>query len=370
MITSNRTNNLNLIRLVLALGVIYSHSFPLSLGMAYEPKSEPLSQFTHQQETIGSVAVAMFFLISGMLITASWLRTQNMKDFIMKRVLRIYPGFILSMLFSGAVLWISSPEFRANVGHGASWLLMFIHDCIFLGMNSINNYDSLKLTWKGIFPENPLPNSTNGSLWTIPREFKCYLLVAVFGLFCLFKRRIIMLLGMLSFYVAYAKCLIHGDDVFYLDRRLLTYFLIGICIWLWRDVIPISKWFASGCVVVLITTCLVKPFFSLLLPFLGGYLLLWFGYAPKIHFTDWTRKTDLSYGTYLFAFPIQQLIAMHISLRVPWINFLIATTGTLFIAWFSWNYVEKKFLNMKNNHLKDYDPGQVIGLKNIGNSPS
>jgi len=312
-----KNNNLNAIRLMLALAVILSHSFPLSLGLGGEARGEPLASFTHQQEAFGSVAVNLFFFISGMLITASWLRSKTMSDFLMKRVLRIYPAFITAIGFSGVLIWIFCPEFRAGVGHGIHWSLSLLKDSVFLTYNS--------LAWHGIFSGNPFPNTANGSLWTIPIEFLCYLLVAIIGLFCLFKHRLLVLLALLVFFLAYSKSLFDGADTHFLDRRFLTYFLLGTSVWLWRDKIPFSKWLALGCVVVLLVASQFKPWFAVLFPILGGYCTLWVGYGLKINFLNWTEKTDLSYGTYLYAFPVQQMVAMSSSLRCPWINFLVAT---------------------------------------------
>jgi peptidoglycan/LPS O-acetylase OafA/YrhL len=348
-IASDRSNNLNAIRLMLALAVVLSHAFPLTLGWGGETKGEPLAALTHQQESFGYVAVNLFFLISGFLITASWLRSKSMQDYLMKRILRIYPGFIVAVGFSAAMVWIFCPEFRAGVGHGISWGLVMIKDWVFLTNSSI---------WRpGIFAQNPLPVAANGSLWTIPIEFSCYLLVALIGLLCLFKHRILILIATLLVFLSYAKSIIQGDDLGHLDSRFLTYFMVGMTYWLWRNKIPFSKWIAFVGVAMLLMASQFKPWFSLIFPAVGGYCILWLGYGPNIKYLDWTVKTDLSYGTYLYAFPVQQVVAMNEALRYPWINFLIATPVTLLLAWLSWHMVEKRFLAMKSIALKDLDPG-------------
>jgi len=178
-IDSSRSNNLNAIRLLLAAAVIYSHSFPVSYGRGGEGKGELLYLLTLGQESFGSIAVNLFFFISGMLIPASWLRSTSMAEYLMKRVLRIYPGYIVAVIFSAITVMILCPEFRHGIGHGISWAIILIKDCIFLTYRS--------LEWPGIFAYNPGPNAANGSLWTIRPEFTCYLLVAAIGLFAIYR---------------------------------------------------------------------------------------------------------------------------------------------------------------------------------------
>lgn len=351
-IENNKANNLNAIRLLLALAVILSHAFPLTLGWGGEAQGEPMVALTHQQDSCGSMAVNLFFLISGMLITASWLGCRSMQEFLMKRFLRIYPGFIVAMGLSGVVIWMLCPEFRAGAGHGAAWFSNFVKDCFLLRSSSLD--------WKGIFAGNPLPDAANGSLWTIPIEFACYLLVAWIGLFCLFKYRRLLFVATILIYLVYVKNLLAGHDVSNYTCRFLTYFMIGMNFWLWRNIIPFSKWLALGGVVVLLVSSQFKPWFAMLFPYVGGYCTLCLGYGPQFPGMNWTRKTDLSYGTYLYAFPVQQIAAMNTAIRHPLMNFIISAPVILFLAWLSWRLVEQRFLAMKKISLTDFDPGAKI----------
>lgn len=347
--SEGRKNNLNTIRLLLALLVIFSHSFPLSLSSInnlFEPK------FLFGLMTLGYFAVNIFFAISGFLITASWLNSKSANDYLMKRILRIYPAFICALILSAIILWVSCPVFRDNVGHGFSWFSYFISNCITLENSSIN-----KTPWEGVFAGNPLPNYTNGSLWTIPIEFHCYLIVLLLGTVSIFKKRGLILIITIYSLSSYGFSWLHGDDSNTYLNRFLAFFLAGMCFWLWRDKIPFSKWIASASLLILFISSYLNPWFAILLPIFGLYLLLWIGYGPKIPFTEWTQKTDLSYGVYLYAYPVQQLIAMQKPLREPWINITIATPIVLVLAYLSWHYVEKRFLAMKSRHGVDYDPG-------------
>lgn len=355
-LSDQKTNNLNLIRLVLALAVIYAHAYPLSLGVG--KGVDLINRLTHGQQTAGGLAVDLFFLISGFLITASWLHSSSMQNFLQRRVLRIYPAYMVTLAFCALLIWGICPAFRAMPEHqGApylltliSWGIDFFKDCTLLTFNSIS--------WKGVFAGNPYPGCANASLWTIQKEFFCYLLVAGIGQFALFKHRSLTLLAALVIYAAYTKGLLVGADMEQMDRRYLCYFFFGMNFWLWRDKIPYSTLLAGGCLLLLVLGSQFKPLFSILMPAAGGYLVLWLGYGPKVSLFDWTHRTDLSYGTYLYAYPVQQFFAMIPSLRDPLVNFLLTVPCVLGLAWLSWNLVEKRFLALKNYVPRDHDPGE------------
>jgi peptidoglycan/LPS O-acetylase OafA/YrhL len=338
-VASRRNNNLNIIRLVLALMVIFSHSFPVALGTGGDTRAEPLYNCTHRQESSGALAVHLFFLISGFLVTASWLRSKSLQDYLKNRILRIYPGFIVVMGVTAVLIWALCPEFRAAVLHPIDWWLLLLKDLVWLTTNSIR--------YQGIFAGNPFPSMANASLWTIPVEFLCYLTVLVIGFFGLFKRRFWFLVATLLGYEVYVLSVFNGAEE-PVDECLIC-FLTGAVIWLWQDKIPFSKRMACGCLMVLLLSSQFRPWFSLTFPIMGGYCILWLAYGPRLILSGWAEKTDLSYGTYLYAFPIQQMLALNVAWRHPWVIFLLAVPTTLFAAWVSWKLVEKPFLALKSS---------------------
>ena len=89
-----RRNNIGAIRLILAIAVIYSHSFALSHGKGFH---DPLATATRGQLNGGQLAVGLFFLLSGYLITKSWFSSDSASSFIRKRILRIYPGYLVAL---------------------------------------------------------------------------------------------------------------------------------------------------------------------------------------------------------------------------------------------------------------------------------
>jgi peptidoglycan/LPS O-acetylase OafA/YrhL len=255
----------------------------------------------------------------------------------MKRVLRIYPAFIVAVGFSAALIWTCCPEFRATV-HPVAWGKLLLKDLLLL--------DSTSLSQPGIFAGNPLPVLANTSLWTIPVEFLCYLFVLIVGLLGLFKRRLLILGAALIGYELFIFIRFHDLNQLF---QCWICFLMGVAAWVWQDKIPLSNRLACGCLMVLLVTSQFSPWFSIAFPIVGGYCILWLAYMPHLVLSSWAEKTDLSYGTYLYAFPVQQFVAMNSALRHPLIIFLIAAPATLLLAWLSWNLVEKRFLAMKSS---------------------
>ena len=343
-------NNFNALRLVLAVLVILSHAFNLSYGGM---DREPIVRMTDGQDTLGALAVNCFFLISGMLITASWLRSKSMENYLFKRILRIYPGFLVASTVSILIALAFSPAMRPNVFSRAgiyAFLHGFLRDLVFLGTSSMGP--------PGAFVANPTPGLINGSLWTIPIEFSCYILVAILGLFCLFKRRKLMLLFTFGIWLFYVTPLFFGRKAWQTESRFLMFFLFGMLCWLFRD--KIVRWLSvPGGIVgagALLFSSRFPPFWEVIFPIVGGCLIMLIGTGRRWRFTRWTEKTDLSYGIYLYAFPVQQVIASFPSLRHAVLNFLIALPVTAGLAWLSWHFVEEPFLRMKNLMMSDYDP--------------
>lgn len=341
------TNNFNAIRLILAALVIVAHSFPLSYG---DNTRELLIVATRGQESFGEIAVDLFFVISGVFITASWFRSQSMQDFLYKRILRIYPGFVAALLFSAALTWIASPEFRHTV-HLKFWLPDLLRDLLTLDYSSLSQ--------PGIFAHNPLPNNSNGSLWTIQKEFCCYILVAVVGMFSLLKRRGLILGFTVLSWTYYAAIIrfSHSAEHQHFPARFITYFLIGMSAWLFRNRLRFSWPLALAFVVILIVSTKVPSLFSILFPIAGSYLALWLGLTAPWKRMQWTDETDLSYGVYLYAFPVQQVVASSPSFRTPLISACMTLPLTFALAWLSRRFVEEPFLAFKSKKLHDFDPG-------------
>lgn len=338
----NKQNNFDFIRLSLAILVIYSHAFPLTLGVE---SAEPFVRLTHAQVTGGAVAVNSFFIISGFLITGSALRTPSVLAFLKKRAARIYPAFLVAAaLMAMLVLPLSG-------GHlSATSLLPRLAD---LALSSVR---LIEFAYTSAFIGNPYPGIINGSLWSISYEFWCYLGIASLLLSRLLPRRnlmaalftlawIISILFKVRGWILGGKMLgqIVGPPQFW--ARLLPLYLAGVVFFLFRERIPLRASLAAASAGALLAASWVPSGWTIAFPIAGTYLIFWFAYAPQIHLRRFGRFGDFSYGTYLYAFPIEQLLVRFFPHAfTPALLFLAAAPLTLLMAILSWYAVERHFL--------------------------
>ena len=313
-------------------------------------RNEPFAVLTHGQRTGGEIAVDAFFILSGYLISQSWLRSAGSLDYLSRRISRIYPGFLVAASLGALVV---SPLLEPDVA--AYWQ---------------------HFNWRQFLPgllnlvvQSPETIPSNGSLWTIRMEFVCYMGVLVLGLAGLLARRA-WVLGFLLVGAAILAAQLNLGMPIRVGRvigwliglptlwpRLGTDFLAGTVFYLYRDRISLT---ATGFWTALAGLILagIQPWLQLLpvaIPFLGGYLLLCVGYLGFNWMHDWARRGDLSYGLYLYAFPIQMLLIHWFG---PWLNprfdsfnplilFLAAVPLTALCAALSWRFVESPAMGMR-----------------------
>ena len=338
-----RANLFDFLRCALAVLVIYSHSHALLAG---NDETEPLYRWTRGQLTGGGLAVDSFFIISGYLITQSWVRSRGLGDFLLKRVLRVYPAFIVAVALGVLVVAPLSSGLSLSIDAG-DWLL---------GTLDLRGY-----TPANTFPDNPLPNAVNGSLWSVAYEFWCYLGIALLGTCALLRhRRLIsafLLLAIAVSIVFVAWDLNPGGKVLGVIfgapscwARLLPYYLAGTTFYLWRDRTPMSWTLAGISVAVLFAGPLLAPWgVALTCPLALTYLLLFLALRPIPGLVGWAKRGDFSYGLYLYAFPVQQLLVMWRPAMQPLELFSLALPLTLLCAFVSWHLIEKPFLELKTN---------------------
>ncbi len=338
-LTEARQNNFDFFRVFFAALVIFAHSYFLT--RMHSP--EPMQWLSHNQADFGAIAVDGFFVISGFLITASWFRSQGLGSYLRKRVLRIYPGFMVACLFCALIAGPLGAVSATAYFHEFSWS-HFFRELLLLS----------DLHLPATFPNSPIPDQVNGSLWTIKIEFECYLLVAVLGILKLLQRRqvsLVLFLCCLSIYGSiafHAKWLGHPRETVESHIRFFSFYLAGMVFYLYRDQIPFSRRWAGVALLTLVVAAItqgLKP----MLAVSGVYLLMYASFHPAVALHRFSERADLSYGLYLYAWPVQQLIGMALGTAInPLLLFVLSSIVASGLATVSWFLVEKPCLRLKN----------------------
>ena len=332
---AGRDNNLNLLRMLAALTVLVSHGYLLTTG---SPAAEPLKQATG--ESLGTYAVALFFGISGLLISRSFDRRASIWHFAAARVLRLWPGLLASLALCCLVLGPMVTERDWGPYFRAPETLAYIP----WNLTLVLRLDALP----GVFLGNPVPLAINSSTWTLLFEVLCYggvVLVGALGglrkqwLFGVFFAGVIAAYG-LSFVV------MPEDGILKILHTLVIVgfpFVAGMALYVWRNYVPISL--AGVAVIAIICYCLSDTIlYATALKIAVFYTALWLAYVPKGFVLNYNRLGDLSYGTYIFAFPAQQTLLYLKPDMSAFENVAIALPVTLCLALASWLLVEKPSL--------------------------
>ncbi|MFN8635946.1 MAG: acyltransferase [Chloroflexota bacterium] len=338
-------NSFQLLRLVLAVAVLYRHSFDLLASGHTDVVLDLIPPRTH----LGRIALCFFMVISGYLVTQSWYQSDGWRDFLKRRVLRVYPAFVVASVFSA---FVAAPLGSPNPG---AYL-----DTIDLGGFLVGAAQLDKLSVPPSFLANPYPGPVNGSLWSIKIEFECYLLLVALALAGILRRRAAVLAIFVVMLVAHA---VQGYVPSRLDRfanhlQLATFFMSGTVFYLYRDRVRWSYGWLELAALVTVCTAILEVGFVELLPITGTYLLLYLAFEPRLLRVPLTRRVDLSYGIYLYAWPVQQLLILAAGAWLnPWTLSLAALVGSGSMAWLSWTFVERPFLVLKRRRAAPESQG-------------
>lgn len=331
-------NNSLVVRYVLASLVIIGHN-ALLYGIP-EPK---LLWGIH---SLGWYAVNGFFFLSGILVYQSFLKN-NLIEYFIARFLRIMPAYILSLFVALLFVWLFS-----NIDFNKSTLFQSIR-FIFINIIPLSSFNGSMLgSWAD--------NSLNISAWTIPFEVFSYIFIIP-----LFSKKLTLsikiLLIVISFYFMFQLSIFSGNYYDGLGLRLdylrvFLYFILGICfykLFVLRNIsyISITIYFSIFVLIYLTEDFYLEFLINILVIFL--VFIISFAVKPFLNLNN-----DYSYGLYIYAWPIQESVALFTNNYFIGIGLVFIIT--IIISVISWNFVEKKILQ-KKNELKNL----IIKDKNV-----
>lgn len=328
-----RKNSLNLFRLILAALVLFAHAFYIA-GAGEGPHLHG--------ENLGGWAVAGFFVLSGFLITRSRLRTKP-GDYLLHRIARIFPAFVVCLVVTAFVF----APIAALIEYGtlAGYLSTPVTPLQYIWGNItlyIEHY-SIGNTLQSV----PYPGAWNGSLWTLFYEFACYVIVWLLGGLAVYRRSawpaaVAFLLG-LGVWIGIDLAQRWGlDESFFLLAKLAPFFLGGAFVYFIVERSGVNRWIAMASLVVALALILFVPRWGgqAAAPFLA-YGLLWL--SALVRQPAWIARNDVSYGFYIYAWPVQQLVILvgGSALGLP-VYIVVTIAITFALAWLSWVGIERR----------------------------
>jgi peptidoglycan/LPS O-acetylase OafA/YrhL len=321
MSVKHRENNFDGVRLLAATFVLVSHQFALS------GRPEPMIRPPH---SLGNLGVLMFFSISGFLVLTSWMNDPSPIRFLSRRFLRIWPGLVVVTLLVAGVAW-----FRAGrIFEPASMLAPV--------------WLQVRGTRGGVY---------NGPVWTIPYEVACYFILCGLGWTARARLPQLLALTALVLLVWYVGSFGAQPAFERTDREgtlsFLPYFgaffLAGALLATYAAFLRRAHWFwlaGIGCLFAHQT--------------LLALLLLVPTVTVKIGVAQWPvvrsagRFGDLSYGLYLYAWPVQVAVVGVLGTSTPvWKLVLASCLGVVPLALLSWRFVEKAALRLKPRRARE-----------------
>ncbi len=94
-----------------------------------------------------------------------------------------------------------------------------------------------------------------------------------------------------------------------------------------------------------------KPYFNFITSFALAYVVFFIVYKLPVLPLD-RYIGDLSYGVYIYAWPVQQIVEMFYPNNNPYQNGLISVVFVLLLAKLSWDLIEKPSLDLKKKIMK------------------
>jgi peptidoglycan/LPS O-acetylase OafA/YrhL len=302
--------------------------------------------------------VPVFFFLSGFLITGSWLRHPKVGSFVTRRVLRIYPALWMALSLSTTALLIlySAPVLEHRT-HFLAWLV---------GQATILqswNPDFLRAYGVGV---------VNGALWTIPLELlfytatPCLLFIGNRGA----RSWLVICIAMVisgAFYLSFVCLFVPAGPTQVVILKVFTLSPIAAVTWFWmygfgmlaylfRSIlIPLAArhfWLLFSVYLSLAACSAVFPVPGVLkgsgnelglINFLAiASVALSFAYSFRGLSQRILRKSDFSYGIYVYHMPIINIMLMD---GESGETALIATIAIVcLLAALSWFFIEKPAL--------------------------
>jgi peptidoglycan/LPS O-acetylase OafA/YrhL len=338
-VLESKFQNFAMMRVVASTSVIFSHSYLIANG---NEAAEPGVLLLGPHNILGIYGVFVFFFISGFLVTRSALSRRGVLPFVVKRALRIYPALIVCSFLSAAVFG----SIFTSLTLGDYWgQFIPVRYAIKAAILPVTGWHVPSVSFPPV-DANILHEGMNGSLWSISQELYAYIIIAV--LLALGWLRM-GLIAWLALIMALARVVTKSIDFTMLPMQLddfvfiVPYFFAGSLVYFIHE-----RWGWSGrlALIISVVVMLLGLFGHFMLGFLlAAYPVLWFGTTDRIRLPTLESVGDISYGLYLWGWPILQVARVLLGGNPgPITLFVVAWPITAALGYLSWHLLERHAL--------------------------
>jgi peptidoglycan/LPS O-acetylase OafA/YrhL len=339
-----RPDNAHAVRLIAALAVFVSHQLFLTNGQLI-----PVSSF----HDLGWGAVMVFFALSGYLVAGSWSRDPHVGRFLMRRCLRIWPGLTVVTLVLTFVVGPLMSTLPLTAYLTDAQTLRFLGHLVLIPTEVL----------PGVFDHNFM-QKVDGPLWTLPIEFGWYVLLVIAGMTLMRVSRH----AVIAIWLACAFWLFFVERVelpgvprmFFFEFGLM--FVGGVVLSVYRAWWCTRRWLVSALLVALAMGAQAASHEYLAIALLLPWVVVVVATASTFALRSVGQYGDLSYGIYIYGFPVQQIVLATNGGHAPaWVGGLIALPVTCVLAWLSWHWVERPALRFKPGQTRPTTGGKAYG---------
>lgn len=292
---TKKSKNLSFIKFLAALAVIISHAYPISQGKEF---GDVLISFSKGHLGIGGVAVGVFFFSSGLLVSKSIEKSENLKQFLKKRCLKIFPPLIFTVILTVFLLGPIFTNMTISDYFTDLATYKYLLNAILIPIHSL----------PGVFENNIYGNVINGALWTLPIEFICYIALMFCYKLGLLRKKILFTfpISLIFFYLLYYSNIPIFSSISIYTLPIFIYYM-GMLYYVFRDKIILNKLLAVFLIIVwsgFVYFGFAEIAMFLIFPYIFSVIV----FNKKQCSEKLSELGNLSYGIYLCGFPIQQIV--------------------------------------------------------------
>ncbi len=327
-VSKPRSNGFDILRIMLAAGIVAFHSFTITTG---HPETLPAPI-----RAVGSLILPAFFALSGYLVMGSLMQCRSSVEFIALRLLRIMPGLIIVVSGTALLMGPALSNLSVTDYFQAPEFATYFQNIVMQPQFAL----------PGVFEDLPRAGIVNGSLWTISVEMICYALLAALAI-AFRGGSLTIALCCLAALLVFPKLPYLGLLLAWLAAKPLPLaFCAGAILYKCAELLPLNGYLGLASVGFAILLALPHPSWAVASL---SYAVVWFGTRD---FTLVRLPGDYSYGTYLVAYPIQQAVLYFFSTGLNWwTNLLIALPLALLLGAALWHWIERPILSRKYSIL-------------------